>query len=348
MTTWDRDWAVFDPLMAVHDVCGYNYQIHRAESDHTRVPSRIILQTESYPKDAFSNWKWVQNNPYIIGDFVWTSIDYLGESSIGRWYYPGDKTGEHWESEFFPWHGAYCGDIDLVGWRKPISHYRSMLYNESEKLYMAVREPNPESGTIKLTSWAVWPTWESWTWPGFEGKDIQVEVYSKYPKVRLYLNSKFIGEQPTTEEQQFKATFTLPYAVGELRAVGLLDNKEVETTILQTAGDAAKIRLTPDRTEISADGQDLSFITIDLTDAKGRLQPNAANRLHFKIEGPGTIAGVGNADMQDTDSYFGNSRKAWKGKALVVIRSTQKAGDIKITVSSEGLPETSVAIKSKK
>jgi beta-galactosidase len=127
-----------------------------------------------------------------------------------------------------------------------------------------------------------------------------------------------------------------------------LDNKEVETTILQTAGDAAKIRLTPDRTEISADGQDLSFITIDLTDAKGRLQPNAANRLHFKIEGPGTIAGVGNADMQDTDSYFGNSRKAWKGKALVVIRSTQKAGDIKITVSSEGLPETSVAIKSKK
>ncbi len=76
---------------------------------------------------------------------------------------------------------------------------------------MAVMEPNPDNGKIKLTIWSVWPTWESWTWPGHEGKDIQVEVYSKYPRVRLYLNNKLIGEQPTTKEQQFKATFRLPY-----------------------------------------------------------------------------------------------------------------------------------------
>ena len=194
MTTWDNDWEIFDPLMAAHDVCGYNYQMQRAPSDHERIPSRIIVQTESYPKDAFYNWNMVQNHDYIIGDFVWTAIDYLGESGIGRYFYPGEPEGEHWQRDFFPWHGAYCGDIDLTGWRKPISHYRNILWNDDENLYMAVKEPNPDSGEIKLTSWSVWPAWESWTWPGHEGKEIQVEVYSKYPSVRLYLNDKLIGE----------------------------------------------------------------------------------------------------------------------------------------------------------
>ena len=346
MTTWDNDWTVFDPLFAVHDIGGYNYQLHRAPSDHERVPSRIIVQTESYPRDAFANWKMVQSHNYILGDFVWTALDYLGESGIGRWYYSGEKPGEHWESDLFPWHGAYCGDIDLTGWRKPISHYRSMLYNNTEKLYMAVREPDGDTLKIKQTIWSVWPTWESWTWPGYEGKDIQVEVYSKYPKVRLYLNKKLIGEQATAEEQQFKAIFTLPYAPGILSAVGVSDNKESETTILQTSGNAAKIKLIPDRTKISADGQDLSFITIEVTDKEGKLQPNAQNQLQFSINGPGVIAGVDNADIKDLDPYIGTARKAWHGRALVVIRSTRNAGDIKLRVSSPGLTEAIVIIRS--
>lgn len=337
MTTWDRDWDVFDPLFAVHDIGGYNYQLNRAPKDHERVPSRVIVQTESYPRDAFVNWKMVQSHNYILGDFVWTALDYLGESGIGRWYYPGDVVGEHYQGKIFPWHGAYCGDIDLIGWRKPISHYRSMLYNDNEKLYMAVREPNPDSGKIKTTGWAVWPTWESWTWPGYEGKEIQVEVYSKYPRVRLYLNNKLVGEQATTEEQQFKATYNVPYTKGELKAAGVVDNKEVETTILKTSGNAAKIRLMPDCTKISADGQDLSFVIVEVTDTDGKLQPNAENRLQFKIDGPGVIAGVDNADIKDLDSYVGDSRKAWHGRALVVIRSTKNTGNIKLTVSSDGL-----------
>jgi beta-galactosidase len=346
MTTWDKDWEVYDPLMAAHDVCGYNYQLHRASADHQRVPSRVIVQTESYPRDAFVNWKLVQDNSYIIGDFVWTAMDYFGESSIGRWYYSGDIPGEHWEHDFFPWHGAYCGDIDLTGWRKPISHYRSMLYNNTEKLYMAVREPAPEPLEIKETLWSVWPTWENWTWPGFEGKDIQVEVYSKYQKVKLYLNNKLIGEQLTTPEQQFKATFSVPYTPGLLKAVGVEDDKEMESNILQTSGDAAKIKLNADRKEILADGQDLSFVIIEITDKDGVFQPNASNRLHFKIDGAGTIAGVGNADIKDCDQYTGNTRKTWKGRALVVIRGNGNEGDIKLTVTSPGLTAAEIDIKS--
>ena len=345
MTTWDNDWKVFDPLMAVHDVCGYNYQLFRAPADHKRVPSRVIVNTESYPGNAFNIWKMVSENNYIIGDFVWTAMDYLGESSIGRWYYPGDIPGEHWQGDFFPWHGAYCGDIDLTGWRKPISHYRSMLYNENEKLYMAVREPNPENGEIKITGWAVWPTWESWTWPGYEGKDIKVEIYSRYPNVRLYLNDKLIGEQETTGDHQFKAIFSVPYSPGTIKAVGVENDNEIETTTLKTSGEAAKIKLTADRNEILADGQDLSFVTVEIIDNNGIIQPNANNRLTFNVEGEGAIAGVGNADIRDTDPYVGNTRKAWKGRAQVVIKSTHKSGQVRLTVSSPGLADAVLNIK---
>jgi beta-galactosidase len=343
---WGDDWGVFDSLFAEHDVAGYNYHLNSAPDDHKRVPSRVIIHTESYPRDAFANWKLVQENSYVIGDYVWTAIDYLGESGIGRYYYSGETPGQHWENDFFPWHGAYCGDVDVIGWRKPISHYRSMLYNDTEKLYMAVREPEPEPLEIKLTWWSVWPTWESWNWTGFEGKDILVEVYSKYPKVRLYLNDQLVGEQVTTIEQEFKATFAVPYVPGVLKAVGVEKGKEVESTNLQTAGEAASIKLSVDRQQIKANGQDLCYVTVEVTDEDGTIQPNADNLLEFTIEGEGTIVGVDNADLKDTDSYVGNSRKCWKGKALVVIKSTHKAGDIKLTVSSSGLDEVSTIITS--
>jgi Beta-galactosidase/beta-glucuronidase len=340
-----KDWTIMDSLMAVHDVVGYNYHLFAAPTDHQRVPSRMIVQTESYPKDAFVNWKLTQDNSYVLGDFVWTAIDYLGESGIGRYYYSGEVPGENWDNDMFPIHAAYCGDIDLIGWRKPISHYRSMLYNNNEKLYMAVREPEPEPLEIKTTWWSVYPSWESWTWPGFEGKNIHVEVYSKYPRVRLYRNDKLVGEQATTTEQQFKATFTVPYTTGVLKAVGVENGKEVESTILKTAGEAATIKLIADRKGISANGQDLTFVTVEIMDKNGVQQPNANNRLMFKVEGEGTIAGVGNADVRDTDPYVGNTRKAWKGRAQVVIKSTHKVGVVKLVVSSPGLTEAYVLIK---
>ncbi len=350
LTTWDQGWEIFDPLFAAHDIGGYNYQLlPYAESDHERVPSRIMVQTESYPKNAFKVWDMVSKHNYIIGDYVWTALDYLGESSIGRYYYPGEPEGEHWQNEFFPNHGAYCGDINLIGVRKAISHYRDMLYNNNEKLYMAVREPNPKNGEIKLTMWSVWPTWESWTWPGYEGEDIQVEVYSKYPKVRLYLNDKLIDELPTTIEQEYKAVFAVPYAEGELKAAAVdKDNKEVESKILNTAGKASNIVVNVDRSEIAAGGQDLAFVIVDITDDKGVLQLNAENQLKFKVEGPAEIIAVDNANLKDADLYVSDTRKAWKGQALVVIKSTKIPGNIKLTVYADGLPEAGVNIKSVK
>ena len=331
LASWDDDWDIYDPLAAEHDVVGYNYMIHKSESDHERVPSRVMMQTESYPRDAWQNYRKVADYPYIIGDFVWTAIDYLGESGIGRWYYEGDVPGEHWTRPLFPWHAAYCGDIDLTGLRKPISHYRSMLYNENgEQLYMAVREPDGYKGKVKTTMWGTWPTFESWSWAGHEGKNIEVEVYARYPRVKLFLNDQLIGEKSVAEG---KAVFSLPYQPGTLKAVA----PNGESVTLQTAGEAKTIRLTADHTKLKADDQDLAFITVEMLDANGVVNPTADNLLTASVKGPATIVGFGNADIKDCDSYTDSTHKTWKGRALLVVRSTGKKGKVTITVQDKSL-----------
>lgn len=349
LAAWDADWEIYDPLAAQHDIVGYNYMIHKSESDHERVPERVMMQTESYPRDAFSNWTKVNDYPYIIGDFVWTSLDYLGEAGIGRFYYKGESEGEHYHRPQYPWHGAYCGDIDITGWRKPISHYRDLLYNADKKLHLAVKEPNGYYGEIKETQWSVWPTWESWNWPGHEGKTIEVEIYSRYPRVQLFLNGNLMGEQETSREQQFKAVYALNYEEGTLRAVGLDEAGNVqEERILSTAGKPAKIRLTADKRQMKADGQDLIYVIAEVLDKEGRVMPIADNRLQFSIKGAGVIEATGSADLKDSESYSKASRKAWKGRTVAVVRSIGKTGKITLNVSSPGLTSTAIVLTAKK
>lgn len=346
--SWGQGWSVFDSLMAQFDIVGYNYYMHEAENDHERVPNRMIIQTESYPREAFRNWAMVDKHEYIFGDFVWTGMDYLGESGIGRFYYEGETPGEHYERDIFPWHGAYCGDVDQIGWRKPISHYRSMLYNpDGEKLYLSVKEPSVEGRRIKETLWSVWPTWESWTWNGHEGKDIDVEIYSRYPAVRLYLNGAQVAERKTGYDEEFKAIVRLPYQPGELKVVGLLEGQECDEHCLKTASSAHEIRLSADKTSLIANGQDLAYITVELYDENGVHQPNADNLLQFALEGEGEIIGVDNANLQDMMSYKGNERKAWKGRALVIVKSSRQAGEIRLVVSSEGMENATLKLISR-
>ena len=335
LAAWDSDWEIYDPLAEAFDIVGYNYMIHKSEGDHQRVPSRIMMQTESYPNDAWKNFRKVKDYPYIIGDFVWTGMDYIGESGIGRWYYEGDVPGEHYERPLYPWHASYCGDIDLTGLRKPVSHYRSMLWNEAgEHLFIAVKEPDEYRGKIKTTLWGTWPTFESWNWEGHEGKPIEVEIYSHYPSVRLYLDKQLIGEKDTKE---MKAAFSLPYAPGTLKAEGIQDEKVMETKTLKTAGAPVDIRLTADRTRIRKDGQDLSFIVIEAIDAEGQTVPIADNTLTVRVSGSASFLALGNADIKNEDAYTDNTHRMWKGRALLVVRSNGKKGKANIRVTSEDM-----------
>ena len=340
LCAWDSDWEIYDPHFEVLDIGGYNYMIHKHASDHQRDPKRVMWQTESFPRDAFKNWSLVRDYPYIIGDIVWTGLDYLGESGIGRYYYKGERPGEHYVDGGQPdWHGAYCGDIDINGWRKPISHYREILWKDPNDLYMAVKEPDGYHGKIFETSWSVWPTWESWNWPGWEGKPIEVEVYTKAPEVTLYLNDKLIGIKAVSQATAYKAVFTVPYEAGTLRA-----DANRRSMTLSTAGEPACLRLTADRSVITADGQDLSFITIEVIDSEGRVCPDAAIPCEAIVKGQGRLMSFASADLKEREPYTSPCVTTWKGRALLVIRSSQKKGKVQVSVKSS-LPTASLSIQ---
>ncbi|MBR6286962.1 MAG: DUF4982 domain-containing protein [Bacteroidaceae bacterium] len=342
LCAWDSDWEIYDPHTEVLDVAGYNYMIFKHAGDHKRDPKRVIWQTESYPRDAFNNWTVVNDFPYVVGDIVWTGLDYLGESGIGRTYYKGEREGESWIEGGQPeWHGAPCGDVDITGWRKPISHYREMLWNENTPLYMAVKEPDGYHGEIKTTMWSVWPTWESWTWDGWEGKPVEVEVYTRQPEVSLYLNDQLIGTKKVNRESQFKAVFSVPYKAGALRA-----EAGGESVTLKTAGKPARLRLTSDRNIMTADGQSLTFVIIEVVDKDGTPVPEAAIPCEAAVKGCATLQSFASADLKDTEPYTSQRVKTWKGRAMLVVRSTQKKGSVSVTVKSP-LPTATLSLKTK-
>ena len=330
LCSWDSDWEIYDPHAEVLDVVGYNYMIHKHRSDHSRDPERVMLQTESYPRDAFKNWALVHDHPYIVGDIVWTGLDYLGESGIGRTYYQGERPGEHYVEGGQPdWHGAYCGDVDITGWRKPISHYREMLWKGSQSLYMAVKEPDGYHGKIRQTAWSVWPTWESWNWKGWEGKPIEVEVYTKAPEVKLYLNDNLIDTKAVSRDTEFKAVFTVPYQSGILRAEA--GGKQVS---LSTTDEPKALRLTADKSKLNHDGQDLAFITVEVVDCEGRICPDAAIPCEAVVKGPGQLLAFASADLKDREPYTSSRVTTWMGRALLVVRGCKGKGTIQVTVKS--------------
>jgi beta-galactosidase len=338
-----------DPYMSALDLAGYNYGSggdHLKETifkaDHERVPSRIMIQTESYPLEAFKSWMDVLDHPWLLGDFVWTAFDYIGEASIGwRGYWQ--------EQSFYPWTLAFTGDIDICGWKRPQSYYRDALWKENQ-ISIFVTPPTPSfEENPKRQSWSKWHWVDAvadWNWKGHEGRPIQVTVYSSFEEAELFLNGTSLGRKRTDRATRFKGAWDVPYAAGALRAVGYRGGKPADAAILRTARDVSQVVMTADRAQIKADGQDLSYVTIELKDAGGTRHPKAENLLEFQIEGPGSIVGVGNANPVSVESYQRPVRKAWQGRCLVIVKSTNRPGEIRLRVSSAGLPASVTTIRS--
>ena len=388
-TTKPNALKVFSQL----DITGYNYNLIASwEADHQQLPSRLMLTTESYPAKAFPLWQISHDHPYVLGDFTWTAMDYLGESGIGAWSYgtpeqakaaeqmmgamvntdfidklftgmangvdvmaemakgssdPGSNAVMAVMFHGYPWHASNSGDLDLTGFRKPQSYYRDILWNGGDRVYTTVRLPEPDGKKIIAVGWATYPTLSTWTWPGQEGKDMQVEVYSGAEKVQLFLNDKLIGEKSTGRDQEFKAIFSVPYSPGILKAVGIRDGRPVAESVLTTAGNPVSLRVKADRTIVQANGEDLSYVTVEAVDAEGRLEPHADQEVLFSISGPGVIAAVGNGDGQDAESYHADRRKLFQGRALVIVRTSRQAGAIKLTAKTSGFADGSVTIEAK-
>jgi beta-galactosidase len=303
----------------------------------------MMMGTESYPKDLFEYWSFVEKHPYIIGDFVWTAMDYFGESGIGH-------TALSNENNPFcmpwPWFNAWCGDIDVCGFKKPQSYYRDVVWRNSP-IEIAVHSPIPDGLTEKVSGWG-WPDESrSWTWPGRERKTFQVAVYSRCESVRLELNGKVIGEKPVSDATKLTANFEVPYERGELRAVGLSGGKAVASASLRTAGEPEKIRLTADRTTIRADRNDLSYVTVEVVDRDGNVIPTAKIPIHFTVTGVGELAATGSAAPNDMASFRVPLRTTYQGRCLAILRPQGESGKISLKAETDRLKSATIVIRTR-
>jgi beta-galactosidase len=343
---WDKPgkpWKDTAPAFALLTVGGYNYQYLRYETDHVAYPERIMMGTESVPKDAFGNWQQVEEHPWVIGDFVWTGMDYLGETGIGHTQYllPGqqDVFAMTW-----PWFNAWCGDIDILGNKKPQMLYRDVLWGNS-KLEVNVHAPVPEEKTERISYWG-WPDeLPSWNWTGNEDRMMKVSVYTKAPVVRLELNGRVIGEKEVSAANHLTAAFEAPYEPGELKAIALDQGTEIAIKVLRTTGTPSGIRLTADRNPIRADRSDLAYVTIEIVDEFGQLVNDAAKQITLTVSGDGELIGSGNACPYDMESFGKRVIKTFHGRALAIIRPFDQADIIGFRASGEGLTEGNIEIK---
>jgi len=336
-----------DPYFATLDIAGYNYAAggdHMKKSlyefDHDRLAKRIMFGSESYPLEAFDSWMNVLDHPYVIGDFVWTAFDYIGEASIGwRGYWQ--------EQNFYPWNLAYCGDIDICGWKRPQSYYRDALWKK-DQVSIFVKPPLPSfEMNPHRQSWSKWHWFDvasNWNWQGHENKPLEVNVYSSCEEVELFLNGRSLGKKATDRSTAFTAIWTVPYQTGVLKAIGYDAGKRVSSSELSSAGQPARINLKADRTRIAADGQDLSYITVELVDGHGVRNPTAENLIKFDVAGPGQIIAVGNANPVSTESYQSPQRKAWQGRCLLIVKSDKRTGKIAIRATAKGLVPAEIVI----
>jgi len=342
---WDhpgQTWADMQPAFTYLDVGGYNYQWEQYEKDHGKYPDRIMAGTESFPIQAFQNWRAVEANSFVIGDFVWTAIDYLGESGIGHASIRNGSGSDTFTGPY-PWFNSYCGDIDLIGNKKPQSYFRDVVWRRS-KVEMAVQRPMPTGYSEYISMWGWSDELRSWTWPGFEDKPMRVRVYTRGDQVKLLLNGKEVGSQTLSEKDALKSEFTIPYSPGELKAVAYQGGSEIGTIVFTTAGKPHRLMLTADRKELNASRDDLGYIMAQVADEQGRLVPDTVASVSFSVNGAGEIAAVGNANPKDVASFRAPLRKTFNGICAIVIRPTGKAGTIDIQAVSPGLESATIQL----
>jgi beta-galactosidase len=337
-------------FMGPLDIAGYNYHYKEYEPDHQKYPKRLMFASESFSSKVFESWEPTKTMPWVLGDFVWTAVDYLGEASIG-----GTGFTKDWKVIGpYPWHLAWCGEIDAIGRLRPNAYYRQIVWgNSPHKVAAFVRWPGPKHSIPDVREgghlyWTSPDLHESWTWPGYEGKPVDVVVYSELPTVELFLNGQSLGKKSLGENDRKQVVFTIPYAAGALKAVGYEDGKPMAEWTLATAGAPAAIQLTADRNSITANGMDLAYVTARLVDANGRVIYNEQDdkKLTFTVSGSGELAGAGNGKPFGTESFKSGIRTTFHGEAVAVVRSKTDIGSITVTVSAPGFATQQLTVNS--
>lgn len=338
---------------AIMDIPGLNYRVHLYEDAYKRFPQGFLLGSETastvssrgvykFPvvkqKDKtyddhqcssydmeYCNWSNLPDDDFVlqddkawvIGEFVWTGFDYLGEPT------PYDN--------FWPSRSSYFGMCDLAGLPK-------------DRFYLYRSRWNTKEQTLHILP--------HWTWPGREGEVTPVFVYTNYNSAELFVNGKSQGIQKKnndSKQNRYRLMWmNVKYEPGTLKVVAYDDNgKAVAEKSVSTAGKPYAIQLVADRKTLTADGEDLSYITATIVDKNGNECPAANNQLSFSVKGAGKYRAACNGDATSLEQFHLPTMKAFSGKLVVTVQSAKTAGNIELTVSGKGLKKAHLQLISK-
>ncbi|MWB98410.1 glycoside hydrolase family 2 TIM barrel-domain containing protein [Agromyces seonyuensis] len=310
-------------------IAGYNYAYGRYAGDRKKYPERVIVGSESMPGDLPAIWKRVEAVPGVIGDFMWTGWDYLGEAGIGTWSY-GQAAGGI--NKPFPALLAGTGAIDITGLPGAPTLLARAVWGRLEAPAIAVRPMQHAGERANKTPWRSSDAVQSWSWRGHAGK-AEIEVYSADDEVELLLNGRSLGRRAAGARVGFVARFTATYEPGELVAVGYRGKRERGRSSLRSA-DAAALRLRSEQTGL-AGPDDLAYVWVELADGAGIVDVSAEDRITVQVDGPAELAGFGNAAPITEDGYTGRVARTHDGRALAILRGTGEAGTVTLTARSE-------------
>lgn len=313
------------------DVAGYNYGAVRYVLDGKLHPERVIVGSETYPSDIYDNWQMVEKLPYLIGDFQWAGWDYLGEAGSGMWEY-GKKRGALYKE--YPCILAEQGLIDITGYVTARAYYNKVVWGLEDKPYICVRPVNHSGERPSKSVWRSTDAIASWSWAGCEGKAAVVEVYADAAAVELRLNGRSLGRKKL---RKMKALFKTHYVPGTLEAIAYdAHGQECSRSHLMSASAAPRLNVTVDRPVLRADGEDLAFLTIEITDDQGIVKMLDDRSVSVTVEGAGTLQGFGSARPFTEESFTDCEHFTYYGRAIAVIRAGLEPGIIQVNVSAAG------------
>ena len=309
------------------DIVGLNYASSRYDKDVKKYPDRMMAGTETMVGDLPYNWERVKKYPQLIGDFVWSAWDYLGEACIGDWTYYSYKGLPLLAGQ---------GMVDITGYPKAQMAFMQVVWGLRKQPYLCVRPLNHSGERPKKSAWQFTDAIDSWSWQGYEGKKTIAEVYTTAHSVRLELNGAVIGH---AKVKNCRALFKVRYAPGTLKAIALDERgKEISSTALTTGGRDTYLKVKTVNSTLHADGSDLCFAEIEFTDKNGNVKPYIEQPVKIDVRGGGVkLQGFGSAQCKTDETFSANRHNSYRGRAFAVFRAGYAAGNATVTISSAGV-----------
>lgn len=334
---------IHDVVEAV-DIVGYNYGENLYSGIHELVPNRVILSTETFPSQIGEHWPMVEDTDYVIGDFMWTAWDYLGEAGVGLPFYGAESAPF---SKDYPCLTAGCGSIDLTGYVESQGKYTSVVFGREKKPCIAVRPLNHAGELYTFGMWRFTDAVHSWSWSGQEGKNAEIEIYSCGTEVELF--QTIDGDKSSLGRKELVhcfARYETIYQPGELEAVSYDgDGNEIGRSSLHSANSKEEqLLLKTEESVIRANGKDLAYINIAITDKAGEIHVLSDRMVTVTVEGAGKFIALASGNPETTERFSDSSYTTYHGRLLAVVQSEEECGDIIITASAEGMENVSVHV----